>query len=156
MSAIAIYLRSDLLGQRNLEHAIETGIWGFTHDRPHYARIMRGTPVLIASGFSHPTLGGSPRRKSAPWSEGILRRIAVFRAESGVRQEGTLLRPDEVEERELRYPFRVSIKHLRDVRNVEIAQLPFDLAEGFRVSAMTGGTGNEADAATLPALLRAI
>lgn len=153
MSAIAIYLRSDQLGRRNLDHAIETGTWGFTRDRPHYGRITRGTSVFIASGFSHPTLGGSPRRKAELWSEGVLRRIAVFRAESGVRSEGTLLRPDEVENGELRYPFRVAIKYLRDVRDLEVAQLPTDLAEGFRISAMTGGSGTDVAPAVLPAVL---
>lgn len=153
MLAIALYLRSDNLGRRNLEHAIQTGWWGFTRERDHYVHVTRGTVVLIATGFNHPTLGGSPRRSSDMWAEGSLRRIAVFRAESGVRREATLLRPDEIESGELRYPFRVDVKHIRDAHQVPISSLPNELTEAFRRSALSGGSGLLVDLQSLPRAL---
>lgn len=146
MPALAIYLRSDDLGQRNLEHAIRTGVWGFTEDRAHYPDVGRGTTVLIGTQFRHPRLGGSPRRPLDIWVEGELGRVAVFRAESSIRRESFLLRPDEVESGELRYPYRLAIKPIGNRSDVSLAALPDELVDAFRISALRrGGAEQVAD-----------
>lgn len=141
MPVIAIYLQSNQLGQRNLAHAVRTRRWGFTKMRDSYREIESRTLVLIGTSFQHPTAGSSPRKLSEVWAAGSLSRIMVFRAESTIRTETQPHWPDEIKGGVVRYPFRFDVTPLRELGPVDFDDLPVELVEAFRLSALKQGSG---------------
>lgn len=141
MPVIAIYLQNNQLGHRNLEHAVRTRRWGFTKWQESYGHIEPRTLVLIGTGFQHPTAGASPRKPAEVWAQGSMARIMVFRAESTVRTETHPHWPDELEQQSVRYPYRFDVTPLRELGRVEFDDLPFELVEAFRLSALKQGGG---------------
>jgi putative restriction endonuclease len=139
MSVVAIYLQNNPLGRANLEHGIRTRRWGFTKDRPAYRQIEPRTLVLIGTGYAHPTAGASPRKPLEVWSRGSLDRIMVFRAESTVRLEHQPHWPDEIATGSIKYPHRFDVTPFRDLGSIDLAELPLELVEAFRLSALTQG-----------------
>ena len=141
MAGLAIYLQNNSVGHQNLEHAVATRIWGFRKWEQDFASITPGTLVLLATGYLHPTSGGSPRKPSSTYVQGAMNRILLFRAESPIRREDRPHWPDEVRESVTKYPFRFTMTYLRELNSVNLSQIPFDIAEGFRMSALKQGAG---------------
>ena len=141
MPVLAIYVPNTVQGHQNLEHAIKTRRWGFRKDRPEYSGVEPRTLVLIATGYSHSTMGNSPRKQPEQYVQGSIARIMVFRAESRVTHQNTFHWPDEVQERQVKYPHRLTLTPLYEIHNVELAKIPFELADAFRYSALTQGAG---------------
>lgn len=141
MPVLAVYATNNARGLENLAHGISTRRWGFPKNAESYNHVEPRTLVLIGTGYSHQTEGGSPRKQAGAYVEGSLSRIMVFRAESRIGFDPTPHWPDELAENAVKYPYRMTLTPLYEIHDVALIHVPFELADAFRLSALTQGAG---------------
>lgn len=141
MPVLAIYVPNTPVGRQNLDHAIATRRWGFRKHEAAYDFIAPRTTVLIATGYHHPTQGGSPRKQLNEYAEGFIERIYVFRSETPVHTESSPHWPDEFLDGIVKYPERFTVTPLYELKEVDLSGVPLEFADAFRLSALKQGSG---------------
>lgn len=141
MPVLAIYVPNTPVGRQNLDHAIATRRWGFRKHESAYDFIAPRTTVLIATGYHHPTQGGSPRKQLEDYAAGFIDRIYVFRSETPIRTETSPHWPDEFSDETVKYPERFTVTPLYELKGLDLSAVPLALADAFRLSALKQGSG---------------
>jgi len=161
MNLLAVYVGNSDTSQRNLQHGLKAGIWGFKeHSKPtnFEHNISVGDVIILGTGHT----GGGPRTSAGDWAKHTLARVSY-----GVitKPPYKSVQPEWPEEATLaeqdRYLWRVkfdptSVKTISDVRLDDRVKVSADLAEQFRKSGAANGRGYILDSSHFPPVHEAI
>src|SRR5207245_1823553 len=108
----------------------------FPHAQAWYDRVGPGETVLLAAGYRNPGGNGSPRKQLHDYVNGRFETVVVGRITGSVRRSEAPHWPDELSARTVLYPQRFPFTPLFAARDVELASLPREVADAFRLSAI--------------------
>jgi hypothetical protein len=139
--ALVVAIGADPNSQRNLEFGLETGTWGFPRLRPWYGEMETDARVLLGTAYQHPSGNRSPRKQADEYRRGAMGSVVVAQASGAMRVATSPHWPDEVAEGRIKYPERFPLVPLFAIEGLALAEVPAEVAEGFRLSAINQGEG---------------